>query len=65
MPMSFSRSSISLIETGKANLDGKYIKALDAQLGIPPVQEPRPPLYFGGSSDAAIEFSGRFASTNI
>lgn len=47
----------SLIETGKANLDGKYIKALDAQLGIPPVQEPRPPLYFGGSSDAAIEFS--------
>lgn len=47
----------SLIETGKANLDGKYIKALDARLGIPPVQEPRPPLYFGGSSDAAIEFS--------
>lgn len=47
-----------LIETGKANLDGKYIKALNAQLGIPPVQEPRPPLYFGGSSDAAIEFAG-------
>lgn len=47
-----------LIETGKANLDGKYIKALNAQLGIPPVQEPRPPLYFGGSSDAAIDFAG-------
>ena len=47
-----------LIETGRANLDGKYIKALNAQLGIPPVQEPRPPLYFGGSSDAAIEFAG-------
>lgn len=47
-----------LIETGKASLDGKYIKALNAQLGIPPVQEPRPPLYFGGSSDAAIEFAG-------
>lgn len=47
-----------LIETGKANLDGKHIKALNAQLGIPPVQEPRPPLYFGGSSDAAIEFAG-------
>lgn len=47
-----------LIETGKADLDGKYIKALNAQLGIPPVQEPRPPLYFGGSSDAAIEFAG-------
>lgn len=47
-----------LIETGNANLDGKYIKALNAQLGIPPVQEPRPPLYFGGSSDAAIDFAG-------
>ncbi|AUX78544.1 FMNH2-dependent alkanesulfonate monooxygenase [Sinorhizobium fredii] len=46
-----------LLETGKANLDGKYIKAHNAQLGFPPVQEPRPPLYFGGSSDAAIEFS--------
>ncbi|ACP26321.1 alkanesulfonate monooxygenase 2 [Sinorhizobium fredii NGR234] len=46
-----------LLETGKAHLDGKYIKAHDAQLGFPPVQEPRPPLYFGGSSDAAIEFS--------
>ncbi len=46
-----------LLETGKANLEGKYIKAHDAQLGFPPVQEPRPPLYFGGSSDAAIEFS--------
>lgn len=47
----------SLLETGHANLDGKYIRALDAQLGLPPVQEPRPPLYFGGSSDAGIEFA--------
>lgn len=48
----------SLLETGQANLDGKYIKALNAQIGFPPVQEPRPPLYFGGSSDAAIKFAG-------
>ncbi len=47
----------SLMETGHANLDGKYIRALDAKLGLPPVQEPRPPLYFGGSSDAGIEFA--------
>lgn len=46
-----------LIETGSAHLDGKYIKAHHAELGLPPVQEPRPPIYFGGSSDAAIEFS--------
>lgn len=47
-----------LIETGKSTLDGKYIKAIDARLGLPPVQQPRPPIYFGGSSDAAIDFAG-------
>ncbi len=47
-----------LIETGHSTLDGKYIKAIDAKLGLPPVQQPRPPIYFGGSSDAAIDFAG-------
>ncbi len=47
----------SLIETGRAHLEGKYIQAHHAALGLPPVQTPRPPLYFGGSSDSAIEFS--------
>ncbi len=47
----------SLIETGKAHLEGKYIQAHNARLVLPPVQEPRPPIYFGGSSDAAIDFS--------
>ncbi|AOF94283.1 FMNH2-dependent alkanesulfonate monooxygenase [Sinorhizobium sp. RAC02] len=47
-----------LIETGRSTLDGKYIKAIDARLGLPPVQQPRPPIYFGGSSDAAIDFAG-------
>lgn len=46
-----------LIETGKSTLDGKYIKAIDARLGLPPVQQPRPPIYFGGSSEAAIDFA--------
>lgn len=47
----------SLIETGHAHLEGKYIQAHNARLVLPPVQEPRPPIYFGGSSDAAIDFS--------
>ncbi|WP_377292582.1 FMNH2-dependent alkanesulfonate monooxygenase [Rhizobium sp. SG2393] len=47
-----------LLERGEAHLDGKYIQAHHARLGLPPVQSPRPPLYFGGSSDAAIDFSG-------
>lgn len=47
----------SLIENGEAHLDGQYIQAHNARLVLPPVQEPRPPIYFGGSSDAAIDFS--------
>jgi alkanesulfonate monooxygenase len=46
-----------LLETGVASYDGKYIKATNARLGFPSVQNPRPPLYFGGSSDAGIDFS--------
>ena len=46
-----------LLETGKSHLDGKYIQAHNAQLGVPPVQTPRPPIYFGGSSEAAVDFS--------
>jgi alkanesulfonate monooxygenase len=46
-----------LLEKGTSTLDGKYIKATGARLGLPPVQSPRPPLYFGGSSDAGIDFS--------
>lgn len=48
----------SLIETGRGHLDGRYIKAHNANLVLPPVQQPRPPIYFGGSSDAAIDFAG-------
>lgn len=46
-----------LMETGEAHLDGRYIQAHHARLGVPPVQAPRPPLYFGGSSDAAVDFA--------
>ncbi|AUW42936.1 FMNH2-dependent alkanesulfonate monooxygenase [Rhizobium leguminosarum] len=46
-----------LLEKGTASFDGKYIKATNARLGFPAVQNPRPPLYFGGSSDAGIDFS--------
>ncbi|WP_105372585.1 FMNH2-dependent alkanesulfonate monooxygenase [Neorhizobium huautlense] len=49
-----------LVTKGQADLDGKHIKAKGARLGFPTIQQPRPPLYFGGSSDAGIEFfSGR------
>lgn len=46
-----------LLGKGTSTLDGKYIKATGAKLGLPPIQSPRPPLYFGGSSDSGIEFA--------
>jgi alkanesulfonate monooxygenase len=41
---------------GKAvNFSGKHMRIEDGRLLFPPVQEPRPPLFFGGSSDAGID----------
>ncbi|MGL6063071.1 MAG: FMNH2-dependent alkanesulfonate monooxygenase [Bradyrhizobium sp.] len=41
---------------GKAvNVEGKHIRIEDGRLLFPPVQSPRPPLYFGGSSDAGVD----------
>jgi alkanesulfonate monooxygenase len=40
-----------------ASLDGKFLKHENARLNFPFVQRPRAPLYFGGSSDAAIDFA--------
>ncbi|MDB5503132.1 MAG: ssuD [Tardiphaga sp.] len=37
------------------NVQGKHISIEDGRLIFPPVQSPRPPLYFGGSSDAGID----------
>lgn len=37
------------------DFEGKYLSAKGGRNLYPPVQKPYPPLYFGGSSDAAIE----------
>jgi len=38
-----------------ANFEGQHIRIEDGRLLFPPIQSPRPPLYFGGSSDAGID----------
>ncbi|MDR1976633.1 MAG: FMNH2-dependent alkanesulfonate monooxygenase [Campylobacteraceae bacterium] len=38
---------------------GKYFDLEEAKLNFPPVQKPHPPLYFGGSSDAAHELTAK------
>jgi alkanesulfonate monooxygenase len=37
------------------NHDGKHIRIEDGRLLFQPLQSPRPPLFFGGSSDAGID----------
>ncbi|HCS1438482.1 TPA: LLM class flavin-dependent oxidoreductase, partial [Shigella flexneri] len=37
------------------NFNGKHIHVRGAKLLFPPIQQPYPPLYFGGSSDVAQE----------
>jgi alkanesulfonate monooxygenase len=37
------------------NVEGKHIRIEDGRLLFAPVQRPRPPLFFGGSSDAGID----------
>ncbi|MEQ9861948.1 FMNH2-dependent alkanesulfonate monooxygenase [Pectobacterium cacticida] len=42
-----------LLEGDTVDFNGKHIQVKAAKLLFPPVQQPRPPLYFGGSSEAA------------
>ncbi|WP_151637199.1 FMNH2-dependent alkanesulfonate monooxygenase [Noviherbaspirillum aerium] len=42
---------------GGFDYDGKHIKVRGAKTLFPPVQKPYPPLYFGGSSEAAHELA--------
>ncbi|WP_316166533.1 MULTISPECIES: FMNH2-dependent alkanesulfonate monooxygenase [unclassified Bradyrhizobium] len=45
----------ALLEGESVDFAGKHIKVEDGRLLFPPVQSPRPPLFFGGSSDAGID----------
>jgi len=46
--------------TGKAvDFEGKHIKLKGGQLQMPPVQQPYPALYFGGSSPVALDVAAR------
>ena len=45
----------ALLAGETVNFRGKHIRIDDGRLLFPPVQKPRPALYFGGSSDAAVD----------
>ena len=53
-----------LLEGQKVSFDGKYLKVKDAELYFPPVQNP-PPIWFGGSSDPALDVAAEHVDTYL
>ncbi|MGI0491393.1 FMNH2-dependent alkanesulfonate monooxygenase [Alkalinema pantanalense CENA528] len=48
------------LEAGETvNFKGEYIDVQNGKLMFPPVQAPYPPLWFGGSSDAALQVAAK------
>ncbi|HEY2201834.1 MAG TPA: LLM class flavin-dependent oxidoreductase, partial [Solirubrobacteraceae bacterium] len=45
----------------RVEFDGKYLHIEGARLSLPPLQQPYPPLYFGGSSAPGREVAARHA----
>jgi len=49
----------SLLEGNEATFHGRHVSVDGARILYPPVQQPRPPLFFGGSSDAANKVAAK------
>ncbi len=46
-----------VLQGESVDFEGKHIKVQNAKALYPPIQQPYPPLYFGGSSDAAHDLA--------
>ncbi|MBN3872197.1 FMNH2-dependent alkanesulfonate monooxygenase [Nostoc sp. JL33] len=49
----------SLMQGEEVTFNGRHLKLQGAKLEFPPVQKPYPTLYFGGSSDAALQVAAK------
>ncbi|WP_192034264.1 FMNH2-dependent alkanesulfonate monooxygenase (plasmid) [Pantoea agglomerans] len=54
-----------LLKGEKVDFSGDHIRVEGAEILFPPVQENGPPLYFGGSSDAAIDVAANQIDTYL
>ncbi len=60
------REILSRSHSGESfSFHGKRLQVDDAKLLYPPVQHPHPPLWFGGSSEAAIELASEQVDTYL
>jgi alkanesulfonate monooxygenase len=55
----------ALLTGEPVNYEGKHLRIEDGQLLFPPVQQPHPPLFFGGSSEAGIEVAADLVDTYL
>ncbi|MEH1901069.1 MAG: FMNH2-dependent alkanesulfonate monooxygenase [Nostoc sp.] len=49
----------SLMQGEEVTFNGRHLQVKGAKLEFPPVQKPYPTLYFGGSSDAALQVAAK------
>jgi len=47
------------------NFTGKHLRIEDGQILFPAVQQPHPPLFFGGSSDSGIDVAAELVDTYL
>ena len=60
------REIIARSHTGEAfDFDGKYLQVKSAKLLFPSLQQPHPPVYFGGSSPAAHDLAAEHVETYL
>ncbi|MBJ9675384.1 FMNH2-dependent alkanesulfonate monooxygenase [Burkholderia gladioli] len=52
-------------QDGTVDFDGKHLQSKGGKLLYPPVQEPHPPLWFGGSSPAAHQIAADHIDTYL
>ncbi|MFO7263764.1 MAG: alkanesulfonate monooxygenase, FMNH(2)-dependent [Bacillaceae bacterium G1] len=55
----------SLLRRETVDFHGRYLRVEGARLLFPPVQEPHPPVYFGGSSAAALPVAAKHADVYL
>jgi len=54
-----------LLSGDTVDFEGDFLKVKGGKLSFPPVQRPHPPLWFGGSSDAALDLAADQVDTYL
>lgn len=55
----------ALLKGERVDFHGDYLRVEGGELFFPPVQEPHPPIYFGGSSEAGLQVAAKHADVYL